>query len=465
MKSIKIKEIVLASKGRLIQGNENAEILGVCTDSRLVQKTDMFVPTVGEVNDAHRFLPQVFEAGCRNVMVSHAAYTKGLDFPEDANVILVEDTLAGLQSFAAWYLRSLNAKVIGVTGSVGKTSTRDMVYSILKTKFVAGTAKKNLNSDVGVPLAIFALEPGMEAVVLEMGMDRAGEIHRLANMVRPDVGIITSSTNIHIEYLKTKEAILHEKMRITDFMDENNTLVINQSSEMLAGADFDGAYAMMRVGKTPDCTYYVHDICEKGIESVTYTLTADGKDYEVKLNVPGAHNAINSALAIAACSNFGISIEEAIKGLSEIQLTGSRLNLKKVGELSVLDDSYNAGPDSVRSAITTLMGTEAKRHVAILAGMNELGEASDDLHEEVGQFIAEKDLDLLIVISKKAEHMAIAYKKACDRPCFYFETKDDFYKAYKENRLLEDGDMILLKGSRGHALEDVLKFLQEEEGK
>lgn len=462
MKSIKISEIVKASNGKLIQGDENAEIFGVCTDSRIVETTDIFIPTVGEVNDAHKFLPQVFQAGCRTVMVSHI---DEYEIPSDANVIMVEDTLAGLQSFAAWYLRSLNAKIIGVTGSVGKTSTRDMVYSILKTKYVAGTAKKNLNSDVGVPLAIFALEKGMEAVVLEMGMDRAGEIHRLANMVRPDVGIITSSTNIHIEFLKTKEAILHEKMRITDFMDENNTLVINQSNDMLAGANFDGKYDIMKVGVTEDCTYYVHDVVEKGLESVTYTLTAGGKDYVVKLNVPGAHNAINSALAIAACSNFDISIEEAIKGLSAIQLTGSRLNLKQVGKLSIIDDSYNAGPDSVKSAINTLMGTDGKRHVAILAGMNELGEASDELHAEVGRFIAEKNLDLLIVISKKAEHMAIAYKDACDRPCYYFETKDDFYKAYKENRLLADGDMILLKGSRGHALEDVLKFLQEEEGK
>jgi len=412
------------------------------------------VPIIGAVHDAHKFLPQVYEAGCRTFLVSDES--AGEAFP-DCNVILVEDTTRGMQLLAKYYLEKLNLKKITVTGSVGKTSTRDMVHSILSEKYKTGTTVGNLNSDYGVPLTIFSFDDSMEAAVLEIGMDRFGEIHRLVDMIRPEVGLITNVGISHVENLGSREGILKAKMETVDFFGEENTLVINQSNDMLATVESD-SYQVIRVGLTPEDDYYVHDIEDHGDKGVDYKLTLESRTYPVHLDIPGAHNALNSAMALAGCRIHGVEIEEGIPGLGNVALTGSRLTIREKDGMKIIDDAYNAAPDSVKSAINTLMSMEGKRKIALLGGMNELGSASAVYHREVGAYAAEKGIDLLITVGEKAFDYVLGAREGLGEDRIrHFAEKEDLYAQAGE--LFAEGDVVLVKASRGMEFEQIIEKL------
>lgn len=458
MRQITIAEIAKATEGKILFGNEEEKVKNVSIDSRKVEAGDLFIPIIGTVNDAHKFIPQVVEKGCTAVIVSRedAAPSEG------CSVVLVEDTTKALQKLAAWYLKTLNLKTIAVTGSVGKTSTRDMVYAILNEKYKAGTTVGNLNSDFGVPLTIFSFDDSLEAAVLEVGMDQFGEIHRLVDIIRPDVGIITNVGISHIENLGSREGILQAKMEITDFFGAENALVINQSNDMLGAAEYSGEYKVIKVGEGEDNSYYVHHMEDFGEDGIAYVLTICGKDYPVRLQIPGGHNALNASLAIAGCMQMGISAEEAISGLSKIQLTGKRLTVKERDGIKIIDDTYNAAPDSMKSAINTLMNTKGERKIAILGGMNELGEESPKYHAEVGAYGAEKKVDLLITIGEKAEDIARGWRETGRTDSVkHFDTKDDFYREI--DRLFKAGDVVVVKASRSMEFEQIVDRMMKEQ--
>ena len=428
-------------------------------DSRTIEDGQLFVPIIGEVNDAHRFLPQVYEKGCRTFLASDRTVAETY---EDCNVILVEDTTKGLQLLAKHYLETLNLKTITVTGSVGKTSTRDMVYAILCEKYKTGTTVGNLNSDYGVPLTIFSFDAALEAAVLEIGMDRFGEIHRLVNMIRPEVGLITNVGISHVENLESREGILQAKMETVDFFGPENTLVINRSNDLLATVNSD-VYQIVGVGFEAENEYYVHDVVDHGDKGVDYVLTTEGRDYPVHLQIPGAHNALNSALAIAGCARLGVSVEEALHGLAKIKLTGSRLTITEKNGMKVIDDTYNAAPDSMKSAINTLMSMEGERKIAILGGMNELGPESAKYHGEVGAYAGEKGVDLLITIGEKAFDLAEGARATMtDDKILHFADKEALYAQLMN--LFKDGDVILAKASRTMEFERIVeRILNEQE--
>ncbi|MBR3785282.1 MAG: UDP-N-acetylmuramoyl-tripeptide--D-alanyl-D-alanine ligase [Firmicutes bacterium] len=456
MNKITIEEIRKACCGQLLSGDETDTIDGVAIDSRKIKPGQLFVPIIGAVHDAHKFLPQVYEAGCRTFLVSDR---KAAEPYGDCNVVLVEDTTKGMQLLAKYYLEKLNLKKITVTGSVGKTSTRDMVYSILSEKYKTGTTVGNLNSDWGVPLTIFSFDDSMEAAVLEIGMDRFGEIHRLVDIIRPEVGLITNVGISHVENLGSREGILQAKMETVDFFGEENTLVINQSNDMLSTVESD-VYRIIRVGLEPSDDYYVHDICDHGDKGVDYQLTvkAEGRTYPVHLDIPGAHNALNSAMALAGCRLHGVETEDGIPGLRKVALTGSRLTIREKDGIKIIDDAYNAAPDSVKSALNTLMSMEGKRKIALLGGMNELGGESARYHREVGAYAAEKEIDLLITVGEKAfDYVAGAREGLGEERILHFAEKEDLYAAAEG--LFREGDVVLVKASRGMEFEQIIEKL------
>lgn len=450
-----------ATNGKLLSGSKDNVIQEVCTDSRTAKKGDLFVPIIGEVHDAHKFIPQAYERGCRAFLVSRTEAADGL---KDCQIILVGDTTGAVQDLAAVYLEGLGLKKIAVTGSVGKTSTRDMVHAILSEKFRTGTAKKNFNNSIGVPLTIFSFDDSLEAAVLEMGMDHAGEIHRLAEIIRPDIGIITNVGISHIEnFADGRDGILKAKMEITDYFGPTNTLVINSDNDMLKKADFSGGYKLIRVGEEPEADYRISDIRDYGEKGIRYTLSAEGKEYEICLHVPGAHNAANSALAIAGCRQMGVTTEQAISGLAHLELTGKRLAVKEKNGITVIDDTYNAAPASMKSLIDTLVHTDGQRKIAVFAGMNELGAESPKYHREVGEYAGKRDLDLLITVGEKAEDIAVGYRnvKDCGK-AVHFDRKEDLYPEIKN--LFRTGDVIAVKGSRLMEMEQVAaEILKEQE--
>ena len=442
MDIITVKEIVEATGGNLLCGDPAREIRGVSTDSRTVGTEDLFVPLIGEVHDAHKFLGQVIERGCRVIVLSdETALPEGRG---DLNAVLVPDTLKALQNLSKYYLDKIGVRRVAVTGSVGKTTTRDMIYYICSEKFVTGRPQKNYNNTVGVPLTIFTFDSSMEVAVFEEGMDHAGMIHEVTEITRPEVAVITNIGISHMEHLGSRENIRKAKMEITDFFGPDNVLVINQSNDMLDKAEIRGPYRVVTAGADGGEDYSVHGIAENGEKGIEFMLDHDGRSYEIALGVPGAHNAVNAALAVAAGVELGVSVEEAVEGLKKLSITGKRLNIRHGNGFTVIDDSYNAAPESMKSAIRTLMSAESGRKIAMLAGMNELGEQSESYHEEVGRFAAESGVTLVAGVGEKAADIVKGAEEAGGNAA-WFGSNEELFEALPE--LLEKGDTVLVKGS------------------
>ena len=467
MRPFTVEEIIKAVGGTLVSGEKENIVYRVCTDSRKAEPGDLFFPLKGENNDGHDFLGQVLEAGCRTIVVSDESKIPKQAFasqPGDADIIVVDDTTAALQALASHYLDCLPLKKkVAVTGSVGKTSTRDMLYYAASTSFKTGRNPKNFNNYFGLPLSVMDFEPDTEVAVLEMGMASAGEIETLARIARPDIAVITNIGVSHIENLGSREGILKAKLEVTCCFDENSTLIINTDNDMLTPENVKGNYKIVTVGTGEKCDYRIKDVCDFGDKGIEYTLCHDGKTYQVKLPVPGAHNAVNSSLAVAAAGILGISPETAIKGFEQAELTEKRLNIKKQGRIKVIDDTYNACPESMKSALNTLMSTDVEeggRRVAVLGDMFELGKESPAAHLEVGRYAVEKKPDLLIAVGKDAEYIAQGAAPLGDGRVLRYETRESLEKEVHE--IIRPGDVVLVKASRGMEMEKTVKEILKE---
>lgn len=465
MREFTVEETVKAVKGKLLCGSADGRVYKVCTDSRKAEPGDLFFPLIGENNDGHDFLKQVLERGCRTIIVSDESKIPKGEFLSDGmqpDVILVDNTTVALQELAKYYLDTLPLKhKIAVTGSVGKTSTRDMMYYIASTKYKTGRNMKNFNNWFGLPLSILEFEPDTEVAVLEMGMDNFGQIETLADIVRPDIALITNIGISHIENLGSREGILKAKLEVTSRFDENSVLIVNADCDMLSGDKASGDYHLLRVGTASECDYVISDICDFGDRGIKYTLTYQNKPYTAELAVPGAHNALNATLAIAAGKLMDIEVEAALAGLGEAQLTEKRLNIKEAGGIKVIDDTYNACPSSVMSALNTLMNTEGKRRIAIIGDMYELGSETEAAHRQVGEYAGEKNPDLLIAVGEYAKDYEIgALKNMPKEQILYFPEKEELLSSAKE--LVQPGDVVLVKASRSMMLEEIVNKILED---
>lgn len=466
MREFTVGELIRATGGKLLCGSEDGRAYKVCTDSRKAEPGDLFFPLIGENNDAHDFLPQVLERGCRTIIVSDESKIPKSAFRADGmqpDVILVENTTEALQKLAKYYLDSLPIKhKVAVTGSVGKTSTRDMMYYIASTRYKTGRNLKNFNNWFGLPLSILEFPPDTEIAVLEMGMDNFGQIEALADIVRPDIALITNVGISHIENLGSREGILRAKLEVTSRFDENSTLIVNSDCDLLAGSEVEGNYKLLRIGTGEACDYVVSDVCDFGDKGIKFTLRYQDKPYTAELAIPGAHNALNAALALAAGKLMDIELDEALRGLSSAQLTEKRLNIKESGGIKLIDDSYNACPASVMSALNTLMKTEAKRRIAIIGDMYELGDETESAHRQVGEYAAKLGPELLIAVGEFAKGYAEgAARLMPSENIMYFPEKQELIE--KTENILHPGDVVLVKASRGMKMEEIAnKILKDK---
>ena len=468
MRPFTVEEITKAVGGTLVSGDSENIVYNICTDSRKAKPGDLFFPLKGENNDGHDFLGQVLEAGCRTVVVSDESKIPKQAFaaqPGDADIITVENTTEALQALAAYYLDCLPLKSrIAVTGSVGKTSTRDMLYYAAATSFKTGRNPKNFNNYFGLPLSVMDFEPDTEVAVLEMGMASAGEIETLARIAKPDIAVITNIGVSHIENLGSREGILKAKLEVTCCFDENSTLIINADNNMLTPERVKGPYRVITVGTGENCDYMIKDVCDFGDKGIEYTLCHEGKAYPVRLPVPGAHNAVNASLAVAAVGLIGIAPETAIKGFGQAELTEKRLNIRKQGRIKVIDDTYNACPESMKSALNTLISTSGEkgvRKVAILGDMFELGKESASSHLEVGRYAGEKKPDLLIAVGEDARYIAEGAASLGKERVLHYETREALEKDI--DRIIRPTDIILVKASRGMEMEKTVnKILKDK---
>lgn len=455
MKKLTLEQIKIGTKGQQLFGSPETVVKKVCTDSRKAEAGDLFFALIGDNHDAHKYLPQVLEAGCRCAVISDAKQC-----PDGMEAILVEDTTKALQDLSAWYLQQLGPKIIGVTGSTGKTSTRDLTWAVCSEKYKAQKNVGNLNNHLGVPLTILSFDEDIEVGVLEMGMDKKGEIDFLAGLTHPDIGLITNIGMSHMENFQNgRDGIFEAKMEMTNYFDESNVLIVARDDEYLNKERIDGAYRLVTAGSDGHSDYIISHIDDFGAEGIQFTLEHKGKMQRFRLPIPGRHNAFNSALAVAAGAELGISMEEAAKGLEKVQLTDKRLTVRGKNGIKIIDDTYNASPDSMKAAIDVLMKTRGIRSVAILGDMYELGETSKLQHERVGRYAAQQGVQLLIAIGEDAKEMARGAKEEGLENVMYFSKKDAFYK--EMNDIIRKGDVILVKGSRGMEMEKIVKKIME----
>ena len=433
------------------------------------QESIAFFAIVGEIHDAHKFVGEVIDGGCQTLFLSdedvaEKAVLQAKKTSKNINIILVEDTTDALAKLAEYHLNRINPKKIAITGSMGKTTTRDMVYAVSASKYRTGKPIKNYNSLIGVSMTVLEYEMDVEVAVIEVGMESLGEIHKIVEWVKPDISIITYIGLTHLEQLGSQENIYKAKMEITDFLDKDDLLIINQDSPLLNKNTIVGQYEIISVGSSENCDYRISDCHDYGQKGIDFKLgfLEDNKTMDIDLPIPGAHNRYNAALAIAAGEAIGINTRDAVEALHKLRRTGMRLEFKDNGVIRVMDDSYSSFPEAVRSAIDTLVSTEARRRVAILAGMNGWADISRRVHREVGEYVVEKNLDMLICVGQHTDDMAsAAFRKAREenKQCkvIFVSEKDILFKLLPS--LIEPEDLILVKGSRMYAMEDVVDKL------
>lgn len=455
-----MQQIETGTGGRLITKIDESfsaeqTVCRICTDSRKAQPGDLFFALIGDNHDAHKYLPQVAEAGCTCAVISDEDAC-----PEGVTAVLVDDTTKALQQLASWYLDTLDIKKIAVTGSTGKTSTRDLTWYVCSEKYNARKNEGNLNNHLGVPLTILSFDDDTEIGILEMGMDKFGEIELLADIVRPDIGIITNIGMAHIENLGSRDGIFQAKMELTAYFGEENVLIAARDDEYLNKDRISGCYDLITAGCDGRSDYIISHIDDFGAEGIQFTLEHKGKIQHFRLPIPGRHNAFNGALAVAAGAQLGITMEEAARGLAKARLTDKRLTVRGKNGLKVIDDTYNASPDSMKAAIDVLMKTRGIRSVAILGDMFELGETSRLQHEMVGRYAARSGVELLIAIGEDSAEMARGAGEEGIADVKYFPDKDSFLK--EMDKIIEKGDVILIKGSHGMEMDKIVNIIMEQ---
>lgn len=461
MKKTSLEYIVRACEGKLYAADREGrygEIDNVSIDSRAAKEGGLFFCIIGERRDAHEFVFDVREKGCHNIVVSNEEWAEKLKACGDVNVILVEDTKLALVKLGTKYMDDWKGlKRVAITGSVGKTSTKEFVYSVLSSKFKTGKNAGNLNSEFGIPLACFAFDEDIEISVNEIGLGYGLDMKYLVNIVKPDAAIVTNVGSSHLEVYGSRERLRDAKLRITTSLAADGKLIVNADCDMLSVEQIRenavGDFEIVRIGSAADVEYRISDICDKGIDGVKCSLEikAHQKKYELTLPVIGAHNLYNAALAVALGEVFGVEAEDAIAALANVESNDNRLDVRRGEDYTVINDCYNASPESMKAGVDILIHSEGKRRGAVFGDMFELGDNSELLHASVGEYVAEKGLDFLISIGENSKAIAKAAAKSDGIVVKSYDTRDEAI-ADIEN-VLEKGDVVLVKASRAMALE------------
>jgi len=451
MDPLPISKIAQLANGLLVQGDAEKIVSRLSTDSRTLQSGDFFIPLRGENFDGHRFVEQASEQGAVGAMVEES--WRGA-VPKAFALIRVTDTLVGYQTLAANYRKSLPLKVIAITGSNGKTSTKDFVAATLARGFRVTKTEGNFNNHVGLPQTMLAASAEDEIAVWEIGMNHPGEIAALAKLAAPDAAIITNVGLAHIEFLGSRHAIALEKGALAEAAGEGGTVILNAddpfSSSIAARTE-----ARIILAGIENGSVRATDL-RQSATGCEFTILEGAHRCRAQLPVPGIHMVQNAMLAVAAGRAFGLSLEECAAGLASTPLTKARLQIKEINGIQFIDDSYNANPDSMKAAIRTLIELDADgRRIAVLGQMSELGEESDRGHREVGEEATALGLDILIAVGAIGAGIARAAQKAGLEKSFSVDSPEE--AAVLLGKTAAPGDLILVKGSRSARMERVLE--------
>ena len=468
MKEIYVKDVLRICKGEILIGNENEVLEDFSKDTREVKDGDIYVGIKGENHDGNILYKDALKNGAKVCILQKESVSNKLDMNKlrenypDRTIVLVDNTVKALQELAA-YKRSLyDIPVIGVTGSVGKTSTKDIIASVMSKKYNVLKTLGNYNNQIGLPLTILRLKDH-DAMVVEMGMSQLGEISNLTRIAKPTVAVITNVGTAHIGILGSRENILKAKLEILEGLKENGTLVINNDNDMLHNwkeNNKSDKYKVITFGLENESNVMARDV-ETSENGSTYKIDINNKTYNVNVSVGGTHFVLNSLCAIAIGNLFNIKMEDILEGIANFELTKRRMEIEKnkIGA-TIINDCYNANYDSMKAALEYLGKINANKKIAVLGDMLELGEFSRMLHEKVGEEVAKNKIDILLTVGDMSKYIV---KKAKEQGM----TEDKIYNCKNNqeaidllNNTIEKGDAILLKASNGMNFQEIFEKIR-----
>ena len=444
MQPMTIPEIVSAVGGTWLNPREGtAPVSAVSTDSRRIAPGCLFLPLVGEKFDGHDFLDRALAAGAAGCLCAKVPET----LRPDKFYIRVADTRLALKALASAYRDRFPIPFIQVTGSVGKTTTKEMLASVLGAKLCVLKTPENFNNDIGTPLTLLGLGPEHQAAVIETGMNHFGEIRYLGEMVRPDIAVISNIGDAHIEYLGSREGILKAKSEIFENLKPGGLAVLNGDDALLNTLDLP--FRTVRCGHSEHCAVRVTEVADHGVAGITCTIVTQRDTYHLNIPAPGEHMAWSAAIAVAVGEELGLTAEEIARGAAAYEPAGSRMRVVRLrGGRLILDDCYNANPQSVTAALEVLAKTECGRKTAVLGDMGELGALTDQAHYNMGALAAMLGIDEVIAIGTKAEKIADGAAQS-GGSVTHFATKEEAIRSL--TGLLSEDTAMLVKAS--HAMQ------------
>ena len=452
MKPLSLKEIISAVNAKC-EFSGDLTVTGISSDTRTITKGDLFVALVGETFDGNDYVSVAQENGAVAAICSK---------PVECNipVLLVEDTLTALQSLAAYYRTLLGIKVVALTGSNGKTTTRDMTKAVLASKYKVYSTEKNYNNEIGLPKTILSMDEGYDIAVLEMGMNHLGEISRLTNIAKPDVAMITNVGKAHIGNLGSQENILKAKLEILEGLNPEGLVIFNGDDAYLRKAE-TGSFKKAFVGINSDCELTAKEIEVNGADTY-YTAVFEGKEYRGSIPLIGNYNVLNSLEAMRCGLHFGITPDEAFKALQSYQSVGMRCEAEVIGGVTLVKDYYNASPDSSRVALEALGDyTKGGKKLALLGEMLELGEYSAAEHKALGEMCLKNGVDYALFIGDDCASFKEGMPNSTVFPKAERQQYAEKIKALVTEGRIKEGDAVLIKASRGTKMEDFYEVIKE----
>lgn len=454
MLKLSLDEIVKATKGKLLLNN-NKEVEYISTSSKDIKENTLFIPIKGEKYDGHAFLEDAYNNGCRIFLIdkNHEFYKK------DISLIEVNDTLLALGSLARFYLDKFNVDLIGVTGSVGKTSTRDIIYSVLNEKYKTLKNELNYNNEIGIPKTLFNLDYSYEKAVIEMGLDRKGDISYFKTIAPLKVAVISNIGLSHIANFENQEGIFHAKMEIAEHFNKENTLIVNGDDKFLKTLkDRKLPYNLLTYGFDEDNTIYCvsYEIVNG---KINFKVNFKNKVYDYTIPSIAKHNIYNAMAAILIGNLYNLTYEEIKKGLENVSFTEGRLTIINKKDITIINDCYNASLDSIISALNVL-STFKTRKVAILGDVLETGSYEEEIHKNIGKsIIGNTDILILVGNSIKYTYDEVIKNNFNKDNIYVFNTYEDVIKNI--DNIIKKGDTILLKASHGIKLSNVVEYLDK----
>ncbi len=460
MRSMQVAEIAAAVRGVWRNhGYPAPPINTVSTDSRNITPGCLFVPLVGDRFDGHDYIPDALNAGAAGCLCSHAP-----DFQRaDKFYIHVQDTQIALGALASACREKFDIPFVQITGSVGKTTTKEMIAAVLQQKLHILKTEGNFNNQIGVPLTLQKLDPTDEAAVIETGMNHFGEIAYLGSLIRPDIAVITNIGDAHIEYLGSRDGILKAKCEIFAHLREGGLVILNGDDPLLN--QVAPPFRTIRCGYSPRCQVRITDFIDRSVEGICCTVRTERDTYHLEVPSPGGYMAIPAAMAVAVGEALGLNKEEIVRGVAAYTPTGSRMRVLRLeGSRILLDDCYNANPQSVTAALEVLSRTECDKRVAVLGDMGELGGYAKQAHYNVGALTSMLGIDYVVAIGPRAADIAYGAEQN-GGDAVHFDTKEAAIGELKKQ--LEPHSAMLVKASHamnfGWIVSELTKAYRQEE--